>query len=83
MKTEKTSPKAGLFSSGGWTRTNDLRVMSPTSYRLLYSAMWSAKVWTFFETTKFFLRRPFFRSRHWCIGVKWKGLIYRYLREVL
>ena len=48
MKTEKASPKAGLFSSGGRTRTYDLRVMSPTSYRLLYSAMWSAKVGTFF-----------------------------------
>ena len=31
------------FSSGGWTRTNDLRVMSPTSYRLLYSAVWDCK----------------------------------------
>ena len=42
-----------LFSSGGRTRTYDLRVMSPTSYRLLYSAMWIAKVGTFFEIPKF------------------------------
>ena len=28
-----------LFSSGGRTRTYDLRVMSPTSYQLLYSAI--------------------------------------------
>ena len=28
-----------LFCSGGRTRTSDLRVMSPTSYQLLYSAM--------------------------------------------
>ena len=26
-------------SSGDWTRTSDLRVMSPTSYLLLYPAM--------------------------------------------
>ena len=43
-----------VFSSGGRTRTYDLRVMSPTSYRLLYSAMWSAKVGSFFEIPKFF-----------------------------
>ena len=42
------------YSSGGRTRTYDLRVMSPTSYRLLYSAMWIAKVGTFFEIPKFF-----------------------------
>jgi hypothetical protein len=28
--------------------------MSPTSYRLLYSAMWIAKVRTFFGNPKFF-----------------------------
>ena len=27
------------FSSGNWTRTSDLRVMSPTSYLLLYPAI--------------------------------------------
>ena len=27
------------FSSESWTRTSDLRVMSPTSYRLLYLAV--------------------------------------------
>ena len=38
---KKTSPKTGfcLFSSGGRTRTSGLRVMSPTSYQLLYPAM--------------------------------------------
>ncbi len=53
-KQKKPALKAGLFSSGGRTRTYDLRVMSPTSYRLLYSAMWSAKVGSFFEIPKFF-----------------------------
>ncbi len=28
------------LSSGNWTRTSDLRVMSPTSYLLLYPAIW-------------------------------------------
>ena len=43
------------FSSGGWTRTNDLRVMSPTSYHLLYPAMFEdTKVGISFEFTKFF-----------------------------
>ena len=44
-----------LFSSGGWTRTNDLRVMSPTSYHLLYPAMFgNTKVGISFEFAKFF-----------------------------
>ena len=47
---------AGLFSSGGRTRTCDLRVMSPTSYQLLYPAMWNAKVGTFFGSAKFFFK---------------------------
>ena len=29
----------GFQSSGSWTRTSDLRVMSPTSYLLLYPAI--------------------------------------------
>ena len=32
-----------LVSSGGRTRTCDLRVMSPTSYRLLYPAVLDCK----------------------------------------
>ena len=48
----KRLPKV-LFSSGGRTRTCDLRVMSPTSYRLLYPAMFgTAKVDKFFKSTK-------------------------------
>ena len=48
-KRKKDGPNQGrpfqLFSSGGRTRTSDLRVMSPTSYQLLYSAVyWTAKV---------------------------------------
>lgn len=43
-----------FFSSGGRTRTCDLRVMSPTSYRLLYPAMWTAKVRSFSKTANFF-----------------------------
>ena len=31
--------KAEAFCSGNWTRTSDLRVMSPTSYLLLYPAI--------------------------------------------
>ena len=40
------------FRSGERTRTSDLRVMSPTSYRLLYPAMWIAKVGIFFLFAK-------------------------------
>ena len=40
------------FSSGDRTRTYDLRVMSPTSYQLLYPAMWIAKVGSIFEFSK-------------------------------
>ena len=29
-----------VFSSGDWTRTSDLRVMSPTSYQLLHPAIY-------------------------------------------
>jgi hypothetical protein len=29
----------GFTCSGNWTRTSDLRVMSPTSYLLLYPAI--------------------------------------------
>ena len=39
-----TAACKGVFSSGERTRTSDLRVMSPTSYQLLYPAMLSAKV---------------------------------------
>ena len=41
----KTGQIAGfvLFSSGKRTRTSDLRVMSPTSYQLLYPAMLDCK----------------------------------------
>ena len=31
--------QGGFLSSGNWTRTSDLRVMSPTSYLLLYPAI--------------------------------------------
>ena len=49
-----------FFSSGGWIRTNDLRVMSPTSY--LCSTPQSlipywksfAKILSFFELAKSF-----------------------------
>ena len=37
-----------LCSSGGRTRTSDLRVMSPTSCQLLYSAVWNTKINIFF-----------------------------------
>ena len=43
-----------LGSSGGRTRTCDLRVMSPTSYRLLYLAVLDCKGTAFFCICKFF-----------------------------
>ena len=42
--------------SGGRTRTSGLRVMSPTSYQLLYPAMWNAKVRNIFETANFYFK---------------------------
>ncbi len=39
--------ETGFTSSGNWTRTSDLRVMSPTSYLLLYPAIWTAKIQPF------------------------------------
>ena len=35
--------ETGFTSSGSWTRTSDLWVMSPTSYLLLYPAMYVLK----------------------------------------
>ena len=63
-KKEEILPEI-LCSSEGRTRTSDLRVMSPTSYQLLYLAMWIAKVSKFFETAKFSScsRRRAFRDR--------------------
>ena len=54
-----------LLRSGGRTRTSDLRVMSPTSYRLLYPAMLfgTAKVGLFPEIAKIFFRSYFKNSR--------------------
>ena len=44
-----------LFCCGGLTRTNDLWVMSPTSYQLLHSAMFvSAKVLLLSYKTNYF-----------------------------
>ncbi len=37
----------GFLRSGSRTRTCDLRVMSPTSYLLLYPAMWTANIQRF------------------------------------
>ncbi len=42
----------GFLCSGDWTRTSDLRVMSPTSYLLLYPAIWTAKIQRFFSIIK-------------------------------
>ncbi len=55
-KEENQSESTGfLSSSGGRTRTSGLRVMSPTSYQLLYPAMFgTAKVGNFFENPNFF-----------------------------
>lgn len=48
-----------LFSCGGLTRTDDLWVMSPTSYQLLHSAMlcfdYGCKGTAFFLISKLFL----------------------------
>ncbi len=49
-----------LLCSGGRTRTSGLRVMSPTSYQLLYPAMFGiAKVRIFFEIPNFFKNSRF------------------------
>ncbi len=42
----------GFLCSGDWTRTSDLRVMSPTSYLLLYPAMRTANIRSFIGLTK-------------------------------
>ena len=59
-KEESQSETTGfLSSSGGRTRTSGLRVMSPTSYQLLYPAMFgTAKVGNFFEIPNFFKKSP-------------------------
>ena len=46
-------------SSGDWTRTSDLRVMSPTSYLLLYPAMWTANIQRFLHHFQTKLNIPF------------------------
>ena len=60
-RSKKVSNEADFFvSSGGRTRTSDLRVMSPTSYRLLYPAVWDCKGKDFFRKNKTFLKEnPF------------------------
>ena len=37
------------FSSESWTRTSDLRVMSPTSYLLLYLAILTVQIYNLFS----------------------------------
>ena len=42
IETKKNHGKSrGFYGCGGRTRTYDLRVMSPTSFQLLYSAIWA------------------------------------------
>lgn len=54
---KKREPKLdSLCSSGDWTRTSDLRVMSPTSYLLLYPAIWTAKVQPFLNNLQVFIQ---------------------------
>ncbi len=51
-KKDSQFPESLLFtSSGDWTRTSDLRVMSPTSYLLLYPAIWTANIQPFLFLT--------------------------------
>ena len=45
-----------LRSSGNWTRTSDLRVMSPTSYLLLYPAIWIANIQLNVDLQKYFYK---------------------------
>ena len=55
-RTKQKTSRKGWFSklcSGGRTRTCDLRVMSPTSYRLLYPAVLDCKGRNFFPKSKF------------------------------
>ena len=51
---EKSHLKSGFLSSGSQTRTDDLWVMSPTSYQLLHPALYrSAKMQGCFEKNKY------------------------------
>ncbi len=67
---ETPSFRMGFLSGcGGRTRTYDLRVMSPTSYQLLYSAIWGA----FLNATILYhgadcLSRSIFRRLWGCFG---------------
>ena len=45
----KKPSKYWVSSSGNWTRTSDLRVMSPTSYLLLYPAIYRYRFVSFCE----------------------------------
>ena len=53
LKQKKNNHFWLLLSSGNWTRTNDLRVMSPTSYLLLYPAISSANIQQFLTLARF------------------------------
>ena len=46
FQNKKASLVRGFLRSGDWTRTSDLRVMSPTSYLLLYPAISDGKYTT-------------------------------------
>ena len=58
-----------LFSCGGLTRTDDLWVMSPTSYQLLHSAIfWWCKGTTIYLNSKLFygyFLHLFYKSSQW------------------
>ena len=50
-KEEKSFDFSSVVAGVGF-EPHDLRVMSPTSYRLLYPAILTANIRTFFETAK-------------------------------
>ena len=71
-KTVIVSQSRSFHGCGGRTRTYDLRVMSPTSYQLLYSAIWGARLVLVYNTMAGVLcQDPIFvisRRTGWFIG---------------
>jgi len=53
IQKKRENQNGSLFlSSGDWTRTSDLRVMSPTSYLLLYPAIYIFNILLLFNSNQ-------------------------------
>ena len=62
--------KTAVFGCGGRTRTYDLRVMSPTSFQLLYSAIFTCTLECLDSIAH---RRPFVNSYFLLFSVETQG----------